>query len=68
MIFVNSLLRPSDTLCEEARDHLGLEMTQQWHDWCVSRSTPAVSGLYAIITLAASQLIGDQVAPVRTTA
>jgi DDE superfamily endonuclease len=57
-----------ETTCEEARAHLGLETPRQWNDRSVSRTTPAGFGLYSIVTLAAAHLIGDQPAPVRTTA
>jgi len=57
-----------ETTVEEARAQLGLKTPRQWHNRRVSRTTPAVFGLYAIVTLAAAHLIGDQPAPVRTTA
>jgi hypothetical protein len=57
-----------ETTCEEARAHLGLDTPRQWNDRSVSRTTPAVFGLYSVVTLAAAHLIGDQPAPVRTTA
>lgn len=57
-----------ETTFEEARAHLGLETPRQWNNRSVSRTTPAVFGLYSIITLAAAHLIGDQPAPVRATA
>jgi hypothetical protein len=57
-----------ETTFEEARAHLGLETPRQWTDRSVSRMTPALFGVYSIVTLAAAHLIGDQPAPVRTTA
>jgi hypothetical protein len=57
-----------ETTVEEVRAHLGLETPRQWNDRSVSRTTPALFGLYSIVTLAAAYLIGDQPAPVRTTA
>lgn len=57
-----------ETTFEEARAHLGLETPRQWNDRSVSRTTPTLFGLYSIITLAAAHLIGDQPAPVHTTA
>jgi hypothetical protein len=57
-----------ETTFEEARAHLGLETPRQWNDRSVSRTTPALFGLYSILTLAAAHLIGDQPAPVRMTA
>jgi hypothetical protein len=57
-----------ETTFEEARAHLGLETPRQWNDRSVSRTTPALFGLYSIITLAAARLIGKQPVPVRATA
>jgi hypothetical protein len=59
---------PLDTTCEEARAHLGLETSRPWNGRSIGRTTPALFGLYSIITLAAAHLIGDQPAPVRATA
>jgi hypothetical protein len=59
---------PLETTFEEARAPLGRDTPRQWNDRSVSRTTPAVFGLYSIITLAAAHLIGDQPAPGRTTA
>jgi hypothetical protein len=56
-----------ETTFEEARAHLGLETPRQWNDRSVSRTTPALLGLYSIVTLMATRLIGDQEAPVRIT-
>jgi hypothetical protein len=57
-----------ETTFEEARAHLGLETSRQWNDRSIGRATPALCGLYSIITLAAAHPIGDQPAPVRATA
>src|SRR5262249_12486142 len=38
---------------EEARAHLGLETQRQWHDWAIGRTTPALFGLYSLVTLMA---------------
>ncbi len=56
-----------ETTFEEARAHLGLETPRQWNDRSVSRTTPALLGLYSIVTLMATRLIGDKEAPVRMT-
>jgi hypothetical protein len=53
---------------EEARAPLGLETSRQWHDRSVHRTTPAVFGLDAIVTLVAAHLIKDQPAPIHPTA
>jgi hypothetical protein len=57
-----------ETTFEEARAHIGLETPRQWNDRSVSRTMPALFGLYSIVMLAAACLIGDQPVPVRTTA
>lgn len=57
-----------ETTFEEARTHLGLETPRQWNDRSVSRTTPALFGVYSIVTLAAAHLLGGRPAPVRTTA
>ena len=56
-----------ETTCEEARAHLGLEISRQWNDRSVGRTTPALLGLYSMVPLMATRLIGDQEAPVRIT-
>jgi hypothetical protein len=38
---------------EEARAHLGVETQRQWSDLAIARTTPALLGLFAWITLAA---------------
>jgi hypothetical protein len=57
-----------ETTFEEARTHLGLETSRQWNDQSTRRTTPALCGLYAIVTLAAAHLRGHQPVSVRTTA
>jgi DDE superfamily endonuclease len=41
---------------EEGRAHLGLETQRQWSDKAIERSTPALLGLFSIITLLANRL------------
>ncbi|MCI0397269.1 MAG: hypothetical protein L0322_20350, partial [Chloroflexi bacterium] len=52
---------------EEARAHLGLETQRQWSDLAIQRTTPALLGLFSLITLLAHQLSDGQ-PPVQTTA
>jgi DDE superfamily endonuclease len=52
---------------EEARAHLGIE-TQQWHDWAIRRTTPALLGLYSLVTLMAHALRQSEARVVRTAA
>jgi hypothetical protein len=52
---------------EEARAHLGLETQRQWSDLAIQRTTPALLGLFSLITLLTHQLSEGQ-PPVQTTA
>ena len=54
---------------EELRAHLGMETQRQWSERAIARTTPALFGLFSVVTLAADILIGQQggMAP-RTTA
>jgi hypothetical protein len=53
---------------EEARAHLGIETQRQWSDLAIARTTPALFGLFSMVTLMADQLIKTEVKPVRTAA
>jgi hypothetical protein len=53
---------------EEARAHTGIETQRQWNDLAIARTTPALFGLFSMITLMADQLIKAEVKPVRTAA
>jgi hypothetical protein len=53
---------------EEARAHLGLETQRQWSDLAIARTTPAILGLFSLVTLLAYQLTKDIPFPVRTSA
>jgi hypothetical protein len=54
---------------EELRAHLGMETQRQWSERAIARTTPALFGLFSVVTLAADILTGQQggMAP-RTTA
>ena len=54
---------------EELRAHLGMETQRQWSERAIARTTPALFGLFSVVTLAADILIEQQggMAP-RTTA
>jgi hypothetical protein len=43
---------------EEARRHLGLETQRQWSDLAIARTTPALLGLFSLVTLLAEQHLG----------
>ncbi|MEW6297661.1 MAG: transposase [Thermodesulfobacteriota bacterium] len=53
---------------EEARAHLGIETQRQWHDLAIHRTTPALFGLYSIVTLMAHGLLQAEARVVRTAA
>jgi hypothetical protein len=53
---------------EEARAHLGVETQRQWSDLAIVRTTPALLGLFSLITLFAHQLLQEQALPVRQAA
>jgi hypothetical protein len=52
----------------EARAHLGIETQRQWSDLAILRTTPALLGLFSLVTLLAHQLLGGRSLPVRQAA
>src|SRR3712207_2533994 len=44
-----------ETTFQEARRHLGLETQRQWSELAIRRTTPALLGLFSLITLFAHQ-------------
>jgi hypothetical protein len=38
---------------QEVRAHLGVETQRQWSDWAIKRTTPALLGLFSLVTLLA---------------
>lgn len=53
---------------EEARAHLGVETQRQWSDLAILRTTPALLGLFSLITLFAHAILGEQKMAVRQAA
>ncbi len=53
---------------QEARAHLGLETQRQWSDLAIQRSTPALLGMFSLVTLLAHHLSQGTSLPVRATA
>jgi hypothetical protein len=53
---------------EESRAHLGVETQRQWNWLAIVRSTPALMGLYSIVTLTTEALMKSEVKVVRTAA
>jgi hypothetical protein len=53
---------------EEVRAHLGVETQRQWSDKAILRTTPALLGLFSIVTLCAHQLAKSRKLKPRTAA
>lgn len=53
---------------EETRAHLGMESGRQWSDLAIARTTPALLGLFSLVTLLALRLATDSKVPVNETA
>jgi hypothetical protein len=52
----------------EVRAHLGVETQRQWTDLAILRTTPALLGLFSLVTLLAHHLMPCAAAPVRPAA
>ena len=50
----------TETTFEEARRHLGLETQRQWSDLAILRTTPALLGLFSLVTLWATWLEAER--------
>jgi hypothetical protein len=53
---------------EETRRHLGVETQRQWSDLAILRTTPALFGLFSLVTLWVHGLLKNQVLPTRRAA
>jgi hypothetical protein len=53
---------------EEARRHLGIETQRQWSDLAIARTTPALFGLYSLVTLVAEAMLKSEARVPRTAA
>jgi hypothetical protein len=53
---------------EEVRAHLGFETQRQWNRKAIHRTSPAILGLFSLITLLAHHLLGGALLPVRSAA
>jgi hypothetical protein len=51
---------PLEVTFEEARAHLGIETQRQWSDLAILRTTPALLGLFSLVTLFAHHLLQGQ--------
>jgi hypothetical protein len=52
----------------EVRTHLGVETQRQWSDLAIVRTTPALLGLFSLVTIFAQQLLDEHPFPVRQAA
>jgi hypothetical protein len=48
---------------QETREHLGIETQRQWSDLAIARTTPALFGLFSLITLWAAEAKGAALHP-----
>ena len=53
---------------QEVRTHLGVETQRQWTDLAILRTTPALLGLFSLVTLLAHQSASNATLPVRQAA
>jgi hypothetical protein len=53
---------------QEVRTHLGVETQRQWSDLAIARTTPALLGLFSVVTLLAHHLAEQGKLPVRQSA
>jgi hypothetical protein len=59
---------PLEVTFQEARAHLGVETQRQWSDLAILRTTPALLGLFSLVTLFAQARLDGQPLPVRQAA
>lgn len=52
----------------EVRAHLGVETQRQWSDLAIGRTTPALFGLFSVVTLLAQHLLHGRDLPTRQSA
>ncbi len=57
-----------EVTCEEARAHVGIETQRQWSDLAILRTTPALLGLFSLVTVFAHQLLQEHELPARSAA
>jgi hypothetical protein len=59
---------PLEVTFHEVRAHLGVETQRQWSDLAILRTTPALLGLFSLVTLFAAARLDGQPLPVRPAA
>jgi hypothetical protein len=52
----------------EVRTHLGVETQRQWSEWAIARTTPALLGLFSLVTLLAHSSTRQGRLPIRQAA
>jgi hypothetical protein len=57
-----------ETTFQEARRHLGVETQRQWSEKAIRRTTPALFGLFSLVTLFAHQRMARSIQSVRRAA
>jgi hypothetical protein len=57
-----------ETTFQEARRHLGVETQRQWSEMAIRRTTPALLGLFSVVTLLANQRMASSTEAVRRAA
>jgi hypothetical protein len=57
-----------ETTFQEARRHLGVETQRQWSEMAIRRTTPALLGLFSLVTLFAHQSMTQSMGAVRRAA
>jgi hypothetical protein len=57
-----------ETTFQEARRHLGIETQRQWSEMAIRRTTPALLGLFSLVTLFAHQRMVRSIGAVRRAA
>jgi hypothetical protein len=57
-----------ETTFQEARRHLGVETQRQWSELAIRRTTPALFGLFSLVTLFAHQRMAQSMETVRRAA
>ena len=57
-----------ETTFQEVRRHLGVETQRQWSEMAIRRTTPALLGLFSLVTLFAHQPMTRSIRDVRRTA
>jgi hypothetical protein len=59
---------PVEVTFHEVRTHLGVETQRQWSDLAIVRTTPALLGVFSLVTIFAHQLLDEHPFPVRQAA